>query len=909
MGLNWSDLRALNGSQWEGFEELCGQLARIETPTGAEFVRKGSPDAGVECFCRFEDGREWAWQAKFFRESLGKSQWRQLDHSVRSALEAHPGLVRYFVCVPRNRSHSPRPGITTELQKWKSRVSTWEGWAHQRGMEVEFVWWGSSELTSLLSQDRQAGRLRFWFGTSGRFTDEWFDKHLNRAVDLAGPRYTPEVHVDVPIVEDFDLFGRSNAAVLAVRDVAKDIRQTPTYALRKLATEEATDAMSELSDVAESADAVVQALYGLRCPPHAEWQLADLISDVHVALRRLSGCETELSAAARAFKERDETEDTSYSGRTNPYSEAGHEVRALQGALWKAWDTLRRFEAVVNSDVLIVTGKAGSGKTHLLCDVATRRLAEGYPTVVLMGQQFTTTESPWIQARAQLDVTDLSAEQFVGALEAAAQAADTRALFMVDAINEGEGHAIWPSHLVDLLTHLRASPWIGVVLSVRSPFVDHIVPHPVRDMAHEVTHHGFADDPYAAVERFCEHYGLAFPAMPLLQHEFGNPLFLKTLCEGLRNSGERSLPVGSEGITTVFGRHLDGIDANLADELDYDPHDRIVARALDAVASELAKRGTRWLPKYKARELVDPLAPGNGYSRSLYRALVARGLLMEVPGSSRDEEWSVSFGYEWFADHLIAKHLIAHHGGAQELSSALTGNDAEGSAAVWQLWNAPLEALSILLPELLGVELLEVLPDHDTDSSIRTAVLRGLPWRDPTKIGPACLNLIADLLATARHSDVVGIFDALVACAIVPNHPLGAVFLDEHLRTLEMPDRDAVWSRYLYLAYGSEGPVDRLLDWAENHPGRAAALDHATAAACATVLAWCLTASHRFVRDRATKALVAVLTNKTALTCKLVEHFHDVDDPYVRERVMAAAYGVAMRSTDAQGLAPLADAV
>ena len=75
------------------------------------------------------------------------------------------------------------------------------------------------------------------------------------------------------------------------------------------------------------------------------------------------------------------------------------------------------------------------------------------------------------------------------------------------------------------------------------------------------------------------------------------------------------------------------------------------------------------------------------------------------------------------------------------------------------------------------------------------------------------------------------------------------------------------------------------------------------------MLAWCLTASHRFVRDRATKGLVAVLTNKIRLACELVERFNDVDDLYVRERVMAAAYGVAMRSTDAQSLALLTESV
>ena len=150
MDFSWTDLRTLNGSQWTGFEELCAQLARLETPAGAEFVRKGTPDGGVECFCKLEDGREWGWQAKFFRESLGETQWRQIDRSVETALKSHPRLVRYVVCVPRDRADSRRAGATTELQKWEHRVSTWEGWANERGMEVEFVWWGSSELTSFL---------------------------------------------------------------------------------------------------------------------------------------------------------------------------------------------------------------------------------------------------------------------------------------------------------------------------------------------------------------------------------------------------------------------------------------------------------------------------------------------------------------------------------------------------------------------------------------------------------------------------------------------------------------------------------------------------------------------------------------------------------------------------------------
>ena len=76
----------------------------------------------------------------------------------------------------------------------------------------------------------------------------------------------------------------------------------------------------------------------------------------------------------------------------------------------------------------------------------------------------------WSQALQQLDLAGLSAEEFVGALEAAAQAAGSRALLVIDAVNEGAGRTIWPSHLEAFLAHPERSPWVGVVLAVRSSY-------------------------------------------------------------------------------------------------------------------------------------------------------------------------------------------------------------------------------------------------------------------------------------------------------------------------------------------------------------------------------------------------------------------------------------------------------
>src|SRR5438105_361970 len=101
ISINWSDLRPLGGSQHSAFEELCCQLARSTTvPPGSRFVRKGAPDAGIECFWILSGGDEWGWQSKFFLSPPGPSQWQQLDHSIGTALAKHPRLTAYTVCLP-----------------------------------------------------------------------------------------------------------------------------------------------------------------------------------------------------------------------------------------------------------------------------------------------------------------------------------------------------------------------------------------------------------------------------------------------------------------------------------------------------------------------------------------------------------------------------------------------------------------------------------------------------------------------------------------------------------------------------------------------------------------------------------------------------------------------------------------
>ena len=207
MNVDWQSIRPLNGARHEGFEELCSQLARCEAPDGSRFVRKGAPDAGVECYATLEDGTEWAWQAKYFH-TLGASQWSQIDSSVRSALKKHPRIGRFIVCCPLDLPDGRSGKGLSAHDRWNRYVAKWKGLANDADAAVEFTYWGSHELLDRLARPEHSGRVRFWFGAPTMDTT-WFERRVDEAVASAGPRYTPELHIDLPISGEFEAFGRT----------------------------------------------------------------------------------------------------------------------------------------------------------------------------------------------------------------------------------------------------------------------------------------------------------------------------------------------------------------------------------------------------------------------------------------------------------------------------------------------------------------------------------------------------------------------------------------------------------------------------------------------------------------------------------------------------------------------------
>lgn len=910
MALDWNSIRPLNGGREKAFEELCAQLARAESPTGARFERKGTPDAGVECYAVLSDGSEWGWQAKYF-DALGDSQWPQVDRSVKAAIDKHPRLVRYFVCIPLDRPDARSKRQKSAKDKWDEHVEKWMKQTAEKGMTVEFVYWGNHELLERLARSEHVGRVRFWFDVRG-FDATWFNERLEEALLTAGPRYTPEVHVELPIALEFEAFGRTESFFERQKAHARTIREK----LRTLEyAEGAADATIDASvaSVSEKVHALLTGMGAISAQPTGPLPFKTIAEQVRAAeqaaaefLRLLGDRECEFDAIPQATDAR----SSRSSHRSNPFRDRRIRLFRLSSELRSARESLMHADEIAGSTLMLLRGVAGTGKTHLLCDVARQRVAAGRPTVLLMGQRFVSNDAPWSQALQQLDLAHLSAEEFVGALEAAAQAAGSRALLVIDAINEGTGRTVWPSHLAAFLAHLERSPWIGVVLAIRSSYEDIIVPASVATRAATVTHQGFMEYEYDATRTFFVHYGLELPSTPLLAPEFRNPLFLKTLCRGLNAKGERRLPRGFQGITAVFDLYLSAVNERLASSLGFNARTPLVRHALEDVARAILDSGENWLTLAKAEEIVNAHLPGRDFERSLYRGLVVEGVLVEEAnrhdGGKAQEV--VFVGYERFADHLAAKTLLDRHFNLREPAPKFAHSGSFAFICDETKYVSPglMEALCIQTPERTGKELISIAPTCGERWGLADAFRQSLVWRAYVAFSDSTLDTL-NKLCRSKH-DLSDTIDVLLTVATLPGHPLNAQFLDRRLRRDAMPDRDAWWSVYLHQAWGTHGAVDRLVDWASSLDANAA-IDDEAIDLCAISLAWMLTTSNRFLRDRATKALVSILTGRMAAMVQLVERFADVDDPYVAERLYAVAYGVAMRSHDPVAVGALATCV
>ena len=842
--MNWNNIISLDGSQNNAFEELVCQLADLNFSESGKFIKVGNPDGGVECYIIKKNGDEIGFQAKYFLSTPQKAQFDQLDISIKTALKKHPNLKLYYVAIPIDRADPREDNKKSFKDRWEAWVKKWQDTAKNvYSKEIEIVYWGSHELIKMLKDEKSAGLVKYFFKEID-LSNEWFNDQNDNAIKSLGVRYSPEINVELEICRYFELFSKNSQYLAKIKS---DFRKIYNKFCEKF------DLLRDIPD-----------------------ELKDEVNLVKNFVSNLNFANFDYDKFEEILRNRKKI--TSKNELTSTIDDFLNFIREYKTAL-----------EIAKNQYLILMGEAGVGKSHLFADIIKHRAKNNQQSILILGQHLIESKDPWAQILNLLGFAKFNKYEFLGALNSKAQANSNKIIIFIDAINEGAGKDFWRNFIISFIEDIKKYEWLSVAFSIRSSYFECMIPKELSEIC-VIHHEGFSGIEYDAMQVFFDYYKLPHPTIPLLNPEFSNPLFLKLFCKGVSNN--KSYQYKSLNFFDVIKLYIDNIERNFIQKYPNCKSLKLTQKVIDVVVSFISQEKHGSIEYEKAFVQVNEKLSPFRVDVDFLDDLISEGLFAK--NIFADTEY-IYFEYEKLGDYLLANYFIEKLD-KDNLKDSFIDNILPYINTHLYHYKGLIEAFSVLIPEKFnGTEIYELLePDNMV---VVDCFLKSLPYRSAS-IPQSTVERVLKNISNENFS--ADIFNMLYSCSTILNHPFNAEFMFVYLSKFSMKERDVFFIGILNKIYldTDMNPIVRLIDWCWSDNDRKYVDDEAIFLA-AIALAWLLSTSNRELRDCATKALICILIDRVNLVLELLQKFKNIDEPYIKERLFAVAYGVLVKSADA----------
>ncbi|KAA1425008.1 hypothetical protein FE697_003700 [Mumia zhuanghuii] len=861
--LNWDKFDELPGDSTANFELLWrGAIrqtygrygdfqARAQQP-GVEFHIHLNQDCGLG-----EAGRWFGWQTKWWKVSsgtaIGTNRRDDVEDSQAKTAMHLPDLTDWVLCTRRP--------FTPKDQAWFSSLTPGFKLDHQV----------SEDLANLLVGDVELLRETY-FGDLV-INAARLEELQESAVSEVRERWFPEVH-------------QSTSVELALRQMLAE-----------------PDAWNDLDHIGHELKSLVQRVDGtvgqVAIPANLADDLADLVERAFNVRQLLAEVYERLSPDGdHTWRELGDAVIPTPPPATPPVlrklrAENHPAAPPLTNLVFRTREAISLANQVFDrlaAQIVVVTGDAGFGKTHLAARLTTA--TEARPAGVLLYGRRLSDRDDLDQLARQVTLAGKPVQTFdalLAAVDAAAARAQCRLPIVVDGLNEAENPGDWRPLLDKLQKKLEKYPSVLVICTIRETFVPRAIPTSIDRV---LPLDGFTVELSEVVKKYFEYFKIDAPRTELPRDLFRQPLALRIFCTVANPSREETVVLAHlpRSLNEMFGTYL----AEVADRIeDLNPQLRAseVLEALDALGLELWKEGTRELPEARVKEIFGDLTRAR-WDGSILAALENEGVLIrqpaqdaEAPDHTLRPDLVVAVVYDLLAGYLIASATVRH--GGNTFVQALKTPEVEGllantSATRHQLATDIFDALAFVLPRHNHGQLWQAVGDQ----FVRPALLRTVAL-DPASVDDATVETWTNAINNAENTSPY--WARLRESRAIPDHPLNTTFLDTILRPMAVSNRDLRWTEWLRSNWQSALADAHAIaaDW-QNRPERTDA-----DALRARWLLWVLTSTVRDLRDAATAALYWYGRGNSTALFNLALDALTINDPYIGERATAAAYGVA----------------
>lgn len=777
-------------------------------------------------------------------------------------------------------------------------------------------------INELLDKNYLAKISFNYFGNHG-LTKDFFKKHLDRSIVGLGPRFTEELNFKLPIAKNFNNIAKDAVFFKRFLKVVDDWIVNNGYKkihanihLEQIENDN-EDLKSKVIKWIKGLDNLVTEKIDIEWIYDSFERLEGLINSKSDELYKLRWAEEELTKGIK--------KDYSY---RPPYET---EISRLREISRNNNDFIHDLSKKINiklanNPYLIIKGDAGNGKSHLLGDIAKTRIDGNLPTLLLLGQNLISSKNIWENFNSELGL-ECSPKELLSELNNIGTQIGSRVLVLVDAINEGGGKDLWYSKIAEFINDFQEYPYIGLVLSIRTTYLDHVIPIDVLNNPNltVIDHEGFKGNEYAALKLFCEHHGLKQPHFPILAPEFTKPLFLKLICEAVKVTSEKTFPQGFQGISNIFKIYIQSLNTKFENKRPEYKNRKIVEKAIHLLAHECFGKDRRMLLLDDAFELF-----GKKYPQFIHliNDLIEENVFIkriEYNYENNQNEDVIYFAYERLGDFFIAEELLNKFPTIEQIKIAFQKENEFGKLIDYRFWqyDGLFEAFAVLLPEKYNIEIFEVFDWIFTDESedefyrnqnkdsVNQFLFDSLNWR---KIESINNEKITNWFSSKNFR--IGrdeIFIKLVELSPIIDHPFNSDRLIGILKRDKMPKRDGYWQQHLRWSNGYDDsgiayPIRRLIDWAWT-PEISFNIDTETARLTGQTLVWVLASTNRKLRDQTTKALVNLLEQQPEALLAILKVFKNIDDLYILERLYAVIYGCILRTESNESIIKIANVV
>lgn len=859
--VSWESFAVCNQNPQKSFENMCRWLFNDFFFDGKALFHSEPNNPGIEVLPKLhtESKKHISFQAKYF----SSIDYEQIKHSAKQAVKYYGDEldIIYLYC---------NKDVSTTSQGYKEIERILEE------KDIEIIPINNQEI---LEQVMKNETIAWQYFNCFSLSPNWFSEQLESSLAALGPRYNEEFNV---ITQSERLLNH----FLCNSEAANEINNTKSSVIEKLKKEH-----YKYSECKDTLETILKAIYNLE--DVTESSISESLAWSEIIK---SNCSEEFEFIQNIIKKKEKDKEKAYEeNKLDAFYELSRNIQNLT-YLYDVPSLISpdvHKQSLIKNQVVIVKGDAGVGKSQMFAVATEKIVAENRGAILLLGGNFLSNNSINKQI---IDVLSLSVslEALFHKLEAQGLEKNTYSYIFFDAINESTYKDIWKIGLFDLIANLKKYPHIKMAISVRSGYEPLVLSDTINkaisngDISN-IVHTGFREESIYATSTFLNYYGIPFSPAYFLQSEMTNPLFLKLFCKTY--DGE------NYDLFSLFDKLIEKADEEVQKTIGTQGGVPVLQNLIDEIASIRLVNNSFAISQSNLFELKFWEKYGLSSQKLPFVAsLIKSGLLIV---NVYDGAESYNLAYNLLDDFVCAKSIISRFPKESDIVNYLQYELLKIESG--KITNYSNIDIFVIVCGLFAdkyqkecfIDINELVTDEHDNNYICRRYIESFLWRKANSV-----NAASFLAFIENHSiDRETVFRVLIENSSKENHPLNSLFLHNILINRTISNRDALWTTYINGLYNEDERLYQLI----NYFDEGKELDGLSSYNTELILilfAWLLTSSNRFLRDKASKAMIELLKRNFSLCEKILKLFETVSDPYVLQRLYGIVFGACVKRTE-----------